>query len=44
MCSGVSGGSGYGLAVTVNNPPTTTIGWQSVTGGTQAGNPVTVKG
>ena len=44
VCSGVSGGTGYGLAVTINAPPTTTIGWQAVSGGSQAGTPVTVYG
>ena len=37
VCTGVSGGVGYGLAVTPSAPPTTTIGWQAVSGGTQAG-------
>ena len=44
VCSGVSGGTGYGLAVTINAPPTTTVGWQAVSGGSQAGTPVTVYG
>jgi hypothetical protein len=43
-CTTVSGGSGYGLAVTLKAPPTTTVGWRAVTGGTQDGRAVTVKG
>jgi hypothetical protein len=44
VCSGVTGASGYGLAVLLSNPPTKTIGWQAVSGGTQAGTAVTVNG
>ena len=43
-CTGVTNTTGYGLAVTINAPPTTTIGWQAVSGASQAGTPVTVYG
>jgi hypothetical protein len=44
VCTGVTGASGYGTPVLLSNPPTKTIGWQAVPGGTQAGTVVTVNG